>query len=114
MIRVPLCSPHAGYANRHLRRTSPSGGAAGQIECGGFEPQHGAGIDTVSVLGYDDTNSTRFTVPRLSSVHIPWTDLAENGLNYPLNGCYGLGRPVRRDFPLSVTLRASLSKPRRR
>ena len=64
----------------------------------------------VSVLGYDDTNSIRFTVPRLSSVHIPWANLAENGLNYLLNGCYGLGRPVRRDFPLSVTLRASLSK----
>lgn len=69
----------------------------------------------VSVLGYDDTNSTRFTVPRLSSVHIPWGDLAENGLNYLLNCCYGLGRPVRRHFPLSVTLRASLSKaPARR
>ena len=72
-----------------------------------------AGVKTpeqVSVLGYDDTNSARFTVPRLSSVHIPWADLAANGLSYLLNCCYGLGRPVTRQFPLSVTLRASLSK----
>lgn len=69
----------------------------------------------VSVLGYDDTESTRFTVPRLSSVHIPWRDLTENGLSFLLNRCYGLDRPVVRQFPPSVTLRASLARaPARR
>lgn len=63
----------------------------------------------VSVLGYDDTMSTKYTVPRLSSVHIPWRDLTENGLSFLLNRCYGLERPVTRQFPISVTMRASLS-----
>jgi LacI family transcriptional regulator len=64
----------------------------------------------VSVLGYDDTASTKFTVPRLSSVHIPWRDLTVNGLSFLLNRCYGLARPVTRQFPVSVTIRASLSR----
>lgn len=64
----------------------------------------------VSVLGYDDTNGTKFTVPRLSSVHIPWTELTENGLNYLLNRCYGLDRPVLRQFPVSVAVRGSLAR----
>jgi LacI family transcriptional regulator len=33
-----------------------------------------------------------------------------NGLNELLNRCYGSRRPVRRDFPLTVTQRASLAK----
>jgi LacI family transcriptional regulator len=63
----------------------------------------------VSVLGYDDTDGTKFTVPRLSSVHIPWKELTRDGLNCLLNRCYGLDRPVQRQFPVSVTVRGSLS-----
>lgn len=63
----------------------------------------------VSVLGYDDTDGTKFTVPRLSSVHIPWKELTRDGLNCLLNRCYGLDRPVQRQFPVSVTMRGSLS-----
>jgi LacI family transcriptional regulator len=66
--------------------------------------------DQVSVLGYDDTNCTKFSFPRLSSVHVPWRDLTANGLSFLLNCCYGLERPVVRQFPVSVTMRASLSK----
>lgn len=73
-----------------------------------------AGIDVpgaVSVLGYDDTHSAEFTAPRLSSVHMPWTEMTLNGLNALLNRCYGMQRPVTHDYPVSVTMRASLAKP---
>ena len=64
----------------------------------------------LSVIGYDDTPSAEFCAPRLSSVHMPWREMTLNGLNALLNRCYGLQRPVQRDFPVSVTLRASLAK----
>ena len=72
-----------------------------------------AGIDVpgaVSVLGYDDTHSAEFTAPRLSSVHMPWTEMTQNGLNALLNRCYDMHRPVTHDYPVSVTERASLAK----
>ena len=65
----------------------------------------------VSVLGYDDTSSAEFSAPRLTSVHIPWRDMTLSGLNELLNRCYGLARPVTREFPISVARRASLAKP---
>jgi len=64
----------------------------------------------LSVIGYDDTPSAEFSAPRLSSVHMPWREMTLNGVNALLNTCYDLDRPVSRDFPVSVTLRASLAK----
>jgi LacI family transcriptional regulator len=64
----------------------------------------------LSVIGYDDTPSAEFSAPRLTSVHVPWREMTENGLNALLNLCYDLDRPVRRTFPVSVTLRASLAR----
>ena len=63
----------------------------------------------VSVLGYDDTHSAAFTAPRLTTVHIPWSDMTMNGLNYLLDRCYDMERPVARQFKLAVTMRASLA-----
>jgi LacI family transcriptional regulator len=63
----------------------------------------------VSVLGYDDTPSAEFSAPRLSTVHIPWRDVTLSGLNTLLNRCYGGTRPVAREFPISLTQRASLA-----
>ena len=68
----------------------------------------------LSVIGYDDTPSAEFSAPRLSSVHMPWREMTLNGVNALLNTCYGLARPVARDFPVTVTLRASLAKAPRR
>ncbi|MFL6656995.1 MAG: LacI family DNA-binding transcriptional regulator [Massilia sp.] len=64
----------------------------------------------VSVLAYDDTHSADFTAPRLSSVHMPWTEMTLNGLNCLLNRCYDMARPCTHDYPVSVTERASLAK----
>ena len=65
----------------------------------------------VSVLGYDDTHSADFTAPRLTSVHVPWTEMTLNGLNFLLNRCYEMARPVQREYQITVTQRASLAKP---
>jgi LacI family transcriptional regulator len=64
----------------------------------------------LSVIGYDDTPSAAFSAPRLTSVHMPWREMTQNGINALLNQCYDMKRPVTRDFPVSLTLRASLSK----
>jgi LacI family transcriptional regulator len=74
-----------------------------------------AGIDVpgaVSVLGYDDTHSAEFTAPRLTSVHMPWTEMTLNGLNCLLNRCYSANRPCSREYKVSITERASLAKAR--
>ena len=74
-----------------------------------------AGVDVpgdVSVLGYDDTHSAEFTAPRLSSVHMPWTEMTLNGLNCLLNRCYDMHRPYTHEYAVSVTERASLAKAR--
>ena len=65
--------------------------------------------EQVSVLGYDDTHSAEFTAPQLTSVHIPWSEMTLNGLNYLLNRCYELKRPVEREYQLHVAERASLA-----
>ncbi|MYM66253.1 substrate-binding domain-containing protein [Pseudoduganella sp. FT55W] len=66
--------------------------------------------EQVSVLGYDDTHSAEFTAPQLTSVHIPWSEMTLNGLNYLLNQCYDLQRPVEREYKLHVAERASLAQ----
>ncbi len=64
----------------------------------------------LSVIAYDDTPSAEFSAPRLTSVHMPWREMTQNALSALLNRCYDLKRPVTRNFPISVTLRASLAK----
>lgn len=68
----------------------------------------------VSVLGYDDTHSAEFTAPQLTSVHIPWSEMTMNGLNYLLNQCYDLKRPVTREYRLHVAERASMAPAARK
>ncbi|MEI8324064.1 MAG: LacI family DNA-binding transcriptional regulator [Betaproteobacteria bacterium] len=63
----------------------------------------------VSVLGYDDTYSAEYSAPRLTSVHVPWGDITLNALHWLLNQCYGSEHAVARQFPISVTWRASVA-----
>jgi LacI family transcriptional regulator len=81
--------------------------AVGALSC--FQQARVAVPEQVSVLGYDDTHSAEFTAPCLSSVHIPWSEMTLNGLNFLLNQCYELGRPVVREYGVHVTERASLA-----
>ena len=65
--------------------------------------------EQVSVLGYDDTASAPYLAPPLTSIHVPWREVTANGLNKLFNLCYGTQHRVQRDFPLSITHRASLA-----
>ncbi len=69
--------------------------------------------DQVSVIGYDDTETAEFSAPRLSSVHIAWSEMTMNGLNFLLNRCYDMNRSIERQFPVGMTWRSSVAKARK-
>ncbi|HZX28671.1 MAG TPA: LacI family DNA-binding transcriptional regulator [Telluria sp.] len=117
-VRESDFSPEGGYAA--ARALVDSGYKFTALFCANDEMAVGAlscfqelGIAVpaqVSVLGYDDTPSAEFSAPRLTCVHIPWREMTRNGLNILLNLCYGLNRPVQREFPISVTWRGSVGR----
>ncbi|MFJ1472010.1 LacI family DNA-binding transcriptional regulator [Massilia orientalis] len=83
--------------------------AVGALSC-----FHSAGIRVphdVSVIGYDDTPSADYSAPQLTSVHLPWREMTQNGVWQLLNLCYGLSHPVVHDFEIQVTQRSSVSSP---
>ena len=116
--RSPCFSPEGGWhAAEELVRSGHTFTAVfcanDEMAVGALSYFHEVGMSVprdVSVLGYDDTPSTEFSAPRLTSVHVPWSAVALSGLNSLLNHCYGTERVVGRDFPISVTERASLAR----
>ena len=111
---------------------SPEGGRAGAREllergtpftavfCANDETAIGAisylreaGVDVpggCSVMGYDGIDLSALTVPPLTTVMIPWREVATNALHHLLNLCYGTALPVRRDIPSDVLWRASVAR----
>jgi LacI family transcriptional regulator len=110
-------SPEGGWAA--ARALVNSGHAFTALFCANDEMAVGAlsyfqqvGISVpgqVSVLGYDNTHAAEYSAPRLTSVHIPWRDITLSGLHWLLNRCYGTSYSVVREFPISVTWRASVA-----
>ncbi len=110
-------SPEGGWAS--ARSLASSGHEFTALFCANDEMAVGAlayfqqaGISvpgTISVLGYDDTHSAEYSAPQLTSVHIPWRQITLNGVRWLLNECYGETQPVLREFPVSVTWRASVA-----
>lgn len=93
------------------RRFSAVFCANDEMALGALSWFHEAGIrvpDEVSVIGYDDAPGAAYATPRLTSVHIPWREMARNGVAELLNLCYQHDRPVTRVFPVSVSLRSTL------
>jgi LacI family transcriptional regulator len=66
----------------------------------------------LSVIGYDDVDAAAHTAPTLTSVHIPMYEVTSNAVRWLINECYGVGQPVVRQFPVSVSMRASVAKVR--
>ncbi len=66
----------------------------------------------VSVIGYDDDYSAAYMAPALTSVHIPTAELTRNAVRWLMNQCYGTQWPIERTFPVSVTLRDSVARPK--
>jgi LacI family transcriptional regulator len=75
---------------------------------------HQSGVavpDAVSVLGYDGSPAGEFVAPRLSTVAVPWRELALNALRCLQERCYQQARPVQRDFAPHLVARASVAPP---
>jgi LacI family transcriptional regulator len=64
----------------------------------------------VSVIGYDDDYSAAYAAPGLTSVHIPTADLTQNAVRWLINQCYGTQWEIFREFPVTVTMRASVGR----
>ncbi|MFP5392835.1 MAG: substrate-binding domain-containing protein, partial [Gammaproteobacteria bacterium] len=112
-------SPEGGWASARelLASNHPFTGlfcANDEMALGALSYFQEAGVSVpgdVSVVSYDDSTVAAFAAPRLTSVHVPWREMALGGLNELLNRCYDLKRPVARDFTVSVTARSSVGKP---
>ena len=110
-------SPEGGYAAASELLRSGTGFSAlfcanDEMAVGALSYFQEAGMRVphdMSVLGYDDTPSAAFSAPRLTSVHMPWREMTQAGINALLNLCYDMRRPVMREFPVSLTMRASLA-----
>ena len=63
-----------------------------------------------SVMGYDGIDLSALIVPPLTTVLVPWREIATNALHHLLNLCYGSALPVRRDIPAQVLWRASVAR----
>ncbi|GAB3256793.1 LacI family DNA-binding transcriptional regulator [Chitinimonas naiadis] len=73
----------------------------------------GAGLQVpgdISVVGYDDIDMAAYASPRLTTIHTPLHELVMSSLNWLLNRCYGMDKPVQRDFTLTVSMRDSVAR----
>lgn len=64
----------------------------------------------LSVMGYDGIDLSELTVPPLTTVLIPWRQIATNAVHHLLNLCYGSTLPVLRDAPAQVQWRESVAR----
>lgn len=64
----------------------------------------------LSVMGYDGIDVASFTAPPLTTIQIPWRELAVAALNALLNDSYGLRLPVDRDLMPRILWRDSVAR----
>jgi LacI family transcriptional regulator len=64
----------------------------------------------LSIMGYDGIDLSALTVPPLTTVLIPWRQIATNAVHQVLNLCYGSRLPVERDIPAQVLWRESVAR----
>lgn len=111
-------SPDSGRAGARelLERGTPFTAlfcANDEMAIGAISYLREAGVDVpgeVSVIGYDGIDLSALTVPALTTVLIPWREIATNALHHLLNLCYGSALPVQREIPSQVLWRASVAR----
>ncbi len=64
----------------------------------------------LSVMGYDGIDLAALTAPPLTTVLIPWRQIATHALQRLLNLCYGMNLPVASDVPAQVLNRESVAR----
>ena len=62
----------------------------------------------LSVLGFDNSEFSRYTAPKLTTVHVPIVEATAAACRFLLNQCYGLALPVLDDFTPEIVWRDSL------
>jgi LacI family transcriptional regulator len=70
------------------------------------------GIDVpgdLSVLGFDNSDFSQYTAPKLTTIHVPIVEAAAAACRALLNQCYGLALPVTHDFTPEVVWRKSVA-----
>jgi LacI family transcriptional regulator len=72
--------------------------------------RHGIRVPAdLSVMGFDNSELSRFSSPQLTTVDIPIVDAAASACRFLLNQCYGLTLRVTSDFSPTVVWRESLA-----
>jgi LacI family transcriptional regulator len=66
----------------------------------------------VSVVGYDDVESAEFSVPPLTTVHMPWREMTVNAIRSLLNICYGTTHLIAREYPVQMAWRSTVGPAR--
>jgi LacI family transcriptional regulator len=80
--------------------------AMAAISCLG---KHGISVPgDVAVLGFDNSEISRYTAPKLTTVHVPIVNAAAAACRFLLNECYGLGLSVGHDFAPEIVWRDSM------
>lgn len=64
----------------------------------------------LSVMGYDGIDLSAFTVPPLTTVMIPWREIAKNALHHLLNLCYGTEMDVQRNLAPKILWRGTVAR----
>ena len=62
----------------------------------------------ISIMGYDDMNIASYTLPPLSTIHMPFQKMAISATRRLLNLCYNLDLEVNYDFPIKLINRESV------
>lgn len=109
-----MASGHAATANllrTGVRRFSAVFAANDQMAVGAIARLTEAGLSIpsdVSVMGYDDSPNAAFSAPSLTTVRMPFKDVAVNACRFLIQSCYGVSLPVSREFALAVVWRLSV------
>jgi len=64
--------------------------------------------DDISVVGYDDNDMASYTSPPLSTIRVPFDDMALTAVRYLLNTCYDLQLSIEHNFPVELIERKSV------
>ena len=70
------------------------------------------GVDVpgeLSVLGFDNSELSCYTAPKLTTIHVPIVEAAAAACRFLLNQCYGLELPVAREFAPAIVWRDSIA-----
>lgn len=84
-----------------------------EMAIGALSALRDAGVSVpgdLSVMGYDGIDLSELTVPPLTTVLIPWRQIATAAVHHLLNLCYGSSLPVLRDIPAQVLWRESVAR----